>query len=460
MSKKMIAGWSVQPHSQTVSRELTDPQPGQAIRSQEDIEALYLKLLFVFNLRQPVSSLPPEILLHIFSLLKLPEHSAEKHPVRSSWIAVTHVSKHWRKITLECPSLWRNVTSQFGIMWLKEMIRRTHDIPFSVSLPYWPPPCPFNGSYPWQHLEELLANCLPRVQQLSIYCHTPGVHQKLVEEDLGFSMPLAPMFLTHFALLKGSPAHAVSKLSVRTRMGQNRNLIHTQAWKPNAEVATFVLTLSVPKPHAYQGWPIAVTKILASKSLEELYMDEALSVQAWEYVLDQSPHLRKIETYRFSALVLCAVLAKRMSAYSEPMENAQSTPLQELISLKLRSLDFRIVARIVNSEPRSEVVINYGQDLLQFVRLRAKAGAHFSPVNIDLTESVVPEHFAAELRSAKSHEMTLMLPPPPNPYNTNGNERDVSAQPNITRVKGMLSRNILTIRGSRLRQQRGTMRPC
>ncbi|TDL22617.1 hypothetical protein BD410DRAFT_788440 [Rickenella mellea] len=50
-----------------------------------------------------INKLPPEIATNIFHRVR-----AGVSPRR--WIMVTHVCRHWRRMALECPSLWGSVS--------------------------------------------------------------------------------------------------------------------------------------------------------------------------------------------------------------------------------------------------------------------------------------------------------------------------------------------------------------
>ncbi|KAJ7823012.1 hypothetical protein B0H13DRAFT_2126038 [Mycena leptocephala] len=59
------------------------------------------------NALAPISSLPPEILSHIFLFC------VSSNPVVGTsglgWLAVTHVTHRWREVALGCPELWANI---------------------------------------------------------------------------------------------------------------------------------------------------------------------------------------------------------------------------------------------------------------------------------------------------------------------------------------------------------------
>ena len=69
------------------------------------------------NALSPISTLPPEVLAAIFSLLcppSSPDRNPDHHIAR---LRVSHVCHQWRQIALNQPLLWSNVnfaTSQFS----------------------------------------------------------------------------------------------------------------------------------------------------------------------------------------------------------------------------------------------------------------------------------------------------------------------------------------------------------
>jgi hypothetical protein len=76
--------------------------------------------------------LPPEILAKIFKCVviidPLPVYSSIR---RSGWINVTYVCAYWRRVALECPSLWTNITLMH-YRWAEEMLLRSKMAPLTV----------------------------------------------------------------------------------------------------------------------------------------------------------------------------------------------------------------------------------------------------------------------------------------------------------------------------------------
>ncbi|KAI0065756.1 hypothetical protein BV25DRAFT_1821436 [Artomyces pyxidatus] len=86
------------------------------------------------NARAPVSRLPVEIVVHIFSLFqaspRLPHNRYTRPP---AWLAVTHVYQRWRNISLSCPILWTDIIVQ-NSNWAKAMLSRSKGAPITLCL--------------------------------------------------------------------------------------------------------------------------------------------------------------------------------------------------------------------------------------------------------------------------------------------------------------------------------------
>ncbi|KAG1771633.1 hypothetical protein EV702DRAFT_1247284 [Suillus placidus] len=104
------------------------------------------------NGRVPVSRLPDEILLMVFEHIeedkRLNGYDSDDDDKSTSdvigdapaCLVVTHVCRHWRKVALECPTLWTFISST-PPLWLDVMLERSQKVPlvviysaFSISL--------------------------------------------------------------------------------------------------------------------------------------------------------------------------------------------------------------------------------------------------------------------------------------------------------------------------------------
>lgn len=73
------------------------------------------------NILAPISRIPPEMLSKIFSY-RTSESSEGNNPLE--WIRLTHVSRYWRAVALDCPSLWGNLVFSRP-KWSEEMLKRS-----------------------------------------------------------------------------------------------------------------------------------------------------------------------------------------------------------------------------------------------------------------------------------------------------------------------------------------------
>ena len=110
---------------------------------EESIRALKTRR----NALAPVSSLPTEVLITIFTLLHGPVASSpltrlKEKPKHLPWIRVTHVCHHWREITLHQPLFWRHVDfTTFTSAGAAEILARANTVPLlleaKVPIRHW-----------------------------------------------------------------------------------------------------------------------------------------------------------------------------------------------------------------------------------------------------------------------------------------------------------------------------------
>lgn len=95
------------------------------------------------NSRLPISRLPNEILLNIFKYYeeetRLDGYNNDDDSSASDEIddvpaclVVTHVCRHWRKVALECPTLWKFINSTSSV-WLDLVLERSQKVPLVVT---------------------------------------------------------------------------------------------------------------------------------------------------------------------------------------------------------------------------------------------------------------------------------------------------------------------------------------
>jgi len=85
-----------------------------------------------YNTLSIIARLPPEILSIIFKCVASATQ-ASCNPVyhRISWIKLTHVCTHWRRVALECPSLWTTIPLAHP-RWAEEMLARSREAPLTI----------------------------------------------------------------------------------------------------------------------------------------------------------------------------------------------------------------------------------------------------------------------------------------------------------------------------------------
>ncbi|KAA1473284.1 hypothetical protein DENSPDRAFT_749860, partial [Dentipellis sp. KUC8613] len=88
------------------------------------------------NTASPVNKLPPEILARVFvccAVLERPRlvitATRRFHP---GWITVTYVCRYWREAALQESALWWEITDEFGLHWMNEMLARSKAVPVSL----------------------------------------------------------------------------------------------------------------------------------------------------------------------------------------------------------------------------------------------------------------------------------------------------------------------------------------
>ncbi|KAI0062971.1 hypothetical protein BV25DRAFT_1915708 [Artomyces pyxidatus] len=92
------------------------------------------------------SDLPPEALARVFawlSIIRIPLRinywiydengkARDGNTDKLGWIKVTHVCRRWRKIALENPALWADITFMLGPNWTATMLQRAQNVPVRI----------------------------------------------------------------------------------------------------------------------------------------------------------------------------------------------------------------------------------------------------------------------------------------------------------------------------------------
>ena len=112
-----------------------------------------------WNALVPVSHLPQEILLKIFSYHCYEEPSPTHLP---TWLSITHVCRLFRSISLNCPSLWNRIVLSSS-EWTQVMLARAGMVPLEIHA-YFPI---YRQRIQLQNLCTVLSH-LPRIRTLSL----------------------------------------------------------------------------------------------------------------------------------------------------------------------------------------------------------------------------------------------------------------------------------------------------
>lgn len=100
------------------------------------LEAAVISLKSRRNELSLVHRLPPEALSKVFMcLVEMSPYVPMRKQLRKArpaWIPVSHVSRHWRSIALDCAPLWATITAQYGAQWISEMMVRAQGAPLSL----------------------------------------------------------------------------------------------------------------------------------------------------------------------------------------------------------------------------------------------------------------------------------------------------------------------------------------
>ncbi|KAI0038158.1 hypothetical protein FA95DRAFT_1613588 [Auriscalpium vulgare] len=86
------------------------------------------------NAGLPVSRIPPEILTAAFSILASID-SPCRYSKSLAWIAITHVCRRWRHITLNNPALWSTIILPFplGARWAEAFFSRSQNADLTIT---------------------------------------------------------------------------------------------------------------------------------------------------------------------------------------------------------------------------------------------------------------------------------------------------------------------------------------
>lgn len=147
-----------------------------------------------------ISRLPPEILSTIFRYVA----DSFRYAYRMEWIQISHVCTHWRRVALECRSLWTNIASSYP-KWAKEILQRSQETPLTVLIDV------SDSKYDSRrrHLVQNILENMPRIRKLSFY-HNHGYEDVLETILQDFVLP-APLLERLKLSMKDMKPHALPR---------------------------------------------------------------------------------------------------------------------------------------------------------------------------------------------------------------------------------------------------------
>jgi len=147
------------------------------------------------NLLPPVYRVPPEILVHIFKIIRVTEPEPEEAlgrdntyhdnpeanasipppPVTYGFIKVTQVCHDWRLLALCTPALWTSIDLRMGVHWFIEMLERSQSQPIAVDARFIPDSISSMRlalpQYDIRNVNWLLSDEFQRIKNLTILFH-------------------------------------------------------------------------------------------------------------------------------------------------------------------------------------------------------------------------------------------------------------------------------------------------
>src|SRR5580692_3705750 len=245
-------------------------------RQLAEAEALVIRLRQRKNEGAPISRLPIEILIQVFSYYP----ASDRHPhIRSRspppWLAVTHVCQRWRDAALSCPFLWVDIIST-NFRWTEEMLERSSDVPIHITVDdggSTQKPCELGSA-------RLLFSNIHRAQSLVMTC----AHAILACMPLLFGADAAPL-LQELIITNFHPTGTLDLVAQPLFSGKTPNLQLLSLYRcrvlwssPLFQCNLVYLSIShIPhdhRPHLHQV--LDVLKRLTR--LECLQFDEALPI--------------------------------------------------------------------------------------------------------------------------------------------------------------------------------------
>jgi hypothetical protein len=261
--------------SQADSRKHLQQTIDAEIKSlEESIQALRLRR----NALSPISSLPPEVIAAIFSLLCLPvleDKMSDHHQAR---LLVSHVCHEWREIALNQPLLWSNVDFfALSAAGATEILARAKSVPLYLDarFPYsnWddvqfgtfrkelqarvPYVCHISINAELHHLHKILGGLIspaPTLESLSLFSRggfqnpEPGDHLFIPDTLFGGSTPrLSHLKLVSYKISWKSPLlKGLRHLEIRSPFARPKLATWLDALDAMTQLKTLILHSASP----------------------------------------------------------------------------------------------------------------------------------------------------------------------------------------------------------------------
>ena len=127
------------------------------------------------NALVPISRLPPETLVEIFSLLRSPPDDSKYVP-SLEWIRVTHVCSRWREVALSSPCLWNHINfTKLTLPGFTEILARAKMSPLHIEAKIIP-----RRKTRFNALKKQLEAHISHTRHLSISGEFPAVLKRLI----------------------------------------------------------------------------------------------------------------------------------------------------------------------------------------------------------------------------------------------------------------------------------------
>ena len=269
------------------SREFLEQSIDAEIRSlEESVRVLKLRR----NALQPISSIPPEILIAIFSHLCLPGiPSLGGKPSRNrARLHISHVCHQWREIALNQPRLWSHVN--FNTV---SLATATEILDWAKSVPLY-----IETSVSGQHDDDqfgLFPNqvqeCLPHTRHLSIGAESFGTLYRGLEDALV------------------SPAPTLEFLSLFCQEDENKRMADGQLSIPDIQVLDTLFCGSTPKLSCLKlrncniSWNSPLFKGLNYLEILTPYKMARPTLAVWLDTLDELPQPKTLTLHSASPVV-------------------------------------------------------------------------------------------------------------------------------------------------------------